>query len=106
MPSPSLAEVIARWQRIRPRWFASCRIDIDHGEFDHWAHQLDQAFADVNSILNRYPDVPFQITQIKEKLGTLRVYYERPSDTDDPADVIIERIFEELRARSKDASRV
>lgn len=63
-----------RWVKKHPEWFEHSRIEIEKGH-EGWRQLIDNAFTAAEHILSEYPFVQFRIVQVKEKLGTLRVYF-------------------------------
>ena len=65
---------INRWIEKHPEWFQGSRIDTDDGR-EGWSRLLDTAFSSVEQTLVGHRDDSFRITQVKEKLGTLTIYF-------------------------------
>jgi len=65
---------VDRWIEKRPEWFDQPRIDIQEGH-EGWRQLIDNAFRSAEQILSDYRDAPFRIVQVKEKLGTLTIYF-------------------------------
>ncbi len=42
---------------------------------DGWYDLLDETFGKIQDHLNKHPDLEFKLEQVKEKYGTLRIYY-------------------------------
>ena len=62
------------WITRQPKWFEQSRIDIEDGH-EGWMHLIDDVFTSAEQILSNNPGAFFKITQIKEKLGALTIYF-------------------------------
>lgn len=65
---------VDRWIEKHPEWFDEPRIDIEDGH-EGWRHLIDNAFSSAEQILLDYPWASFRIVQVKEKFGSLRIYF-------------------------------
>jgi hypothetical protein len=65
---------VNRWVEKHPEWFDRPRIEIEEGH-EGWRQLIDNALASAERILSEYPCALFRILQVKEKFGTLRIYF-------------------------------
>ena len=60
---------------------------------DGWYDLLDETFGLIQKHLNEHPEIPFKVEQVKEKYGTLRIYFYG-------GDEYIEKIVEDAERKS------
>jgi hypothetical protein len=66
---------IEEWRIRRPSWFSSAVIDFAPGEGEGWSEIVDELLQQVDDALCLGAHDNFHIGQIKEKIGSLRVYF-------------------------------
>jgi hypothetical protein len=89
---------INAWITRHPAWFERSRIDIEDGH-EGWRQLIDDAFTSAEKIVSDRPGAIIEITQVKEKLGALIIYFRQeglPSD----ASIRLREIMHAARARS------
>lgn len=94
----SFLGVLACWRQQQPLWFECCAMDIEDGELDGWANILDDALFSMALVTFTRPGYVLRLSQIKEKLGELKVYFARTSETD--IDKLISDLINSLRTTS------
>ncbi|WP_294542010.1 hypothetical protein [uncultured Rhodoblastus sp.] len=65
---------LKNWIEKHPKWFEQSRIDIEGGH-EGWRQLIDDVFTAAEQILSDNPGALFRITQVKEKLGALTIYF-------------------------------
>jgi hypothetical protein len=90
--------IVDKWIAKHPEWFERYVVDIEQGH-EGWTQLIDDTFLAVEQLLLAAPAASFDIRQVKEKLGALRIYFREQGL---PAEITVRlsEAFSEAEARS------
>ena len=98
--SGRMNDVLAHWKGRHATWFEQCRIDLDlSGNDDGWADLVNDTFQAIEAELAGHRKLELRLTQIKEKFGSLRIYFRFSVATD--ADKNIAALINQAHAQSR-----
>ena len=93
-------KTIEKWQLERPNWFAGTVINFPPGDGEGWSEIVDDLFQKIEDTLPPRARQVFHIGQIKEKIGSLRLYF-RLNEADDHHRPAIDDFIEHARLRTE-----
>ena len=93
-------KAIEKWQLKRPNWFADTVINFRPGDGEGWSEIVDDLFQQIEETLAPRARQAFHIGQIKEKIGSLRLYF-RLNEENDHLRPPIDDIIEQARLRTE-----
>lgn len=68
-------KALEEWRLRRPMWFADTIINFPLGEGEGWSEIVDELLQQIESIVLPHTMLAIRIGQIKEKAGSLRLYF-------------------------------
>lgn len=71
------------WRLKGPEWFADTVINFRPDEGEGWSEIVGAVLTSIERVLGFNPEVRFGVGQVKEKTGSLRLYFRiEPDDAD------------------------
>ena len=93
-------KAIEKWQLRQPAWFAGTVINFRPGDGEGWSEIVDDLLREIEETLPPPARQAFHIGQIKEKIGSLRLYF-RLNDENDHLRPPIDEFIEQARLRTE-----